>query len=177
MTMTPRLRKISLVAHLTFSVGWLGTVAAFLPLAITAVTSPDVPMVRAAYLAMALVASYGIAPLACISLLSGLVSSLGTSWGLFRHYWVLIKLLLTILAVVVLLIQLGPINRLARVAADPASSMPDLRGGEQTADSCHRRPGGVAGRAGPRGLQTTRSNALRMEDAAALDLFMLGRGQ
>jgi len=29
---------------------------------------------------------------------SGLVQSLGATWGLFRHYGVLVKLLLTILA-------------------------------------------------------------------------------
>ncbi len=47
--MTPRLRKLVLIAHITFSVGWFGAVAAFLVLVITGLTSRDPQMVRAAY--------------------------------------------------------------------------------------------------------------------------------
>jgi hypothetical protein len=43
-------------------------------------------MVRAAYLAMELIARFVIIPLAFASLLTGLIQSLGTPWGLFRHY-------------------------------------------------------------------------------------------
>jgi hypothetical protein len=49
---------------------------------------------------MELIAWYAIVPLALTSLLSGLIMSVGTKWGLFRHYWVLISLLLTIIATV-----------------------------------------------------------------------------
>jgi hypothetical protein len=91
-TMTPRLRKLLLTAHITFSVGWFGAVAAFLALAITGLTSRDAQMVRTAYAAMELTARFVIVPLAFASLLSGIVQSLGTPWGLFRHYWVLAKM-------------------------------------------------------------------------------------
>jgi hypothetical protein len=53
--------------------------------------------------------------------------SLGTRWGLFRHYWVLISLLLTVLAVVVLLVETRTISYFADLAADPATSDADLR--------------------------------------------------
>ena len=56
MTMTPRLRKFALTAHVTCSVGWLGAVAGFLALAVAGLTSQDAQMVRAAYLAMELTA-------------------------------------------------------------------------------------------------------------------------
>ena len=121
MVMSRRLRKLTLTAHLTSSVGWLGAVAAFLALAVAGVTSQDAQLVRAAYLAMALLVSHVIVPLAFASLLTGLVLSLGTKWGLFRHYWVLLKLVLTALAVIVLLAQLSPIRHLAELAADPTS--------------------------------------------------------
>jgi hypothetical protein len=121
--MVPALRKLALVAHVTFSVGWLGAVIAFLALAIASVASRDAQMVRGAYLAMGLLVSYVIVPLAVTALLSGLVSAFGTKWGLLRHYWVLVKLLLTIIAVVVLLVQVKPIKGLASVAADPTSSI------------------------------------------------------
>lgn len=44
MTMTPRLRKFTLTAHVIFSVGWLGAVVACLTLAIAALTSHDVQL-------------------------------------------------------------------------------------------------------------------------------------
>jgi len=74
-----------------------------------------------------LIAWYVIVPLALASLLSGLVMSLGTRWGLFRHYWVLISLLLTIIATVVLLVETQTIGYFADMAADPATSGDDLR--------------------------------------------------
>jgi uncharacterized membrane protein len=76
---------------------------------------------------MGLIAWYVIVPLALASLLTGLVMSLGTKWGLFRHYWILISLLLTIVATVVLLIETRTISYFAEVAADPATSADDLR--------------------------------------------------
>lgn len=123
MLMSPRLRKFALTVHLTASVGWLGTVVAFLPLAIAAVTAADDTVVRAACVAMRLMVSYAIVPFACIALLTGLVSALGTKWGLIRHYWVVIKLVLTIVATAVLLVQVAPIEALAEMAVDVDSSL------------------------------------------------------
>jgi hypothetical protein len=117
MIMTPGLRKVALTAHVTSSVGWFGAVVAFLALAIVGLSSQDAVMVRAAYLAMELTTWFVIVPFAFVSLLSGVVSSLGTRWGLFRYYWVLIKLVITILATIVLLIHTQPIDLLARIAA------------------------------------------------------------
>jgi hypothetical protein len=118
MTLTPGLRKFALTVHLTFSVGWIGAVIAYLGLGIAAVTSQDVQTVRAAWIAMELTGWYVIVPLALASLLTGLVMSLGTKWGLFRHYWVLFSLVLTILATVVLLLHMPTVSFLADVAAE-----------------------------------------------------------
>src|ERR1700674_5895377 len=103
MTMTPRVRKFALTAHVASSVGLLGSIAAFLALAVAGLTSQDAQMVRAAYPAMELIARFVILPLAFASLLTGAIQSLGTPWGLFWHYWVLVKLLLTVFATSVLL--------------------------------------------------------------------------
>ncbi len=127
MSMTPRLRKFALTAHVTSSVGWLGAVVAFLALAVTGLTSQDAQMVRAAYLAMELIAWFVIVPLALASLLTGLVQALGTRWGLFRHYWVLMKLLITVVAIIVLLLQMEPISYLADAAAETRLSSSALR--------------------------------------------------
>src|SRR5215208_3594380 len=105
MTMPPGLRKLVLTVHLTFSVGWIGAVVAYLALGLSAVTSQDAQTVRAAWIAMELTGWSVIVPLALAALLTGLAMSLGTSWGLFRHYWVLISLGLTTFATVILLLH------------------------------------------------------------------------
>src|SRR5829696_1326299 len=116
MTMPPGLRKLALAAHLTFSLGWIGTVVAYLALGVAAVTSQDAQTVRAAWIAMELTGWYVIVPLALAALLTGIVMSLGTPWGLFRHYWVLITLVLTTLSTVVLLVHMPTVSALAAVA-------------------------------------------------------------
>ncbi len=125
--MTPRLRKFVLTAHVTFAVGWLGAVAAFLALAIAGLTSQDAQMVRAAYLAMNWIGWYVLVPLSFASLLTGLVQSLGTEWGLFRHHWIVAKLLINVLANIVLLMFMLIISSvLAGVAAATTLSNVDL---------------------------------------------------
>lgn len=118
MTMTPGLRKFALTVHLTFSVGWIGAVFAYLGLGVVAVTSQDMQTVRATWVAMELTGWYVIVPLAFASLLTGLVMSLGTQWGLFRHYWVLFSLVLTIFATIILLLHMPTVSFLADVAAE-----------------------------------------------------------
>ena len=102
MTMSPGLRKIVLVVHVTTSVGLLGAVACFLALALAGLRAGDPHVAAFAYPAMNTITEFVILPLAFASLLIGIVPSLTTPWGLFRHYWIVLKLLLTLLTVVVL---------------------------------------------------------------------------
>jgi hypothetical protein len=125
--MTPGLRKFVLAVHLAVSVGWVGAVAAYMTLDVAVATSDDAHTLRAAYMAMESIARSVIVPLALASLLTGLVVSLGTRWGLFRHYWVLISFLLTAFACVVLLSETRTISFFADRAADPTTSGEDLR--------------------------------------------------
>ena len=127
MIMPPGLRKFALAVHLTASVGWIGAVAAYIALDVAAVRGQDAQTVRAAYVAMELTASYVIVPLALATLLTGLIMALGTKWGLFRHYWTVISLLLTLFATIVLLIETRTISYFAHVAANPATSSDELR--------------------------------------------------
>ena len=126
MAMSSRFRRFALTAHVASSVGWLGAVAAFLALAIAGLTSRDAQVAHASYLAMDLTTWFVIVPFCLAALATGLVSALGTSWGLFRHYWVLIKLLLTIFATLLLLLHTRPISYMAGVAAEKTLST-DLR--------------------------------------------------
>ena len=117
-TMPPRVRKLALTAHVAASVGWLGAVLAFLALALAGLNGTDEQGVRASYLAMDVTTRYVIVPLGLAALATGLVQSLGTEWGLLRHYWVLAKLLITLLSTLLLLVHMQPVTHLADVAAE-----------------------------------------------------------
>lgn len=128
MMMIPGLRKVVLIAHIVTSVGSLGAVAGFLALAVAGLTSQDAEMMRSVYVAMDVIARFVIVPLVSTSLLIGVAQSLGTTWGLFRHYWVLAKLLLTLLTLIVLLFQMEGIAYVAAVAVETTLSSADLPG-------------------------------------------------
>jgi len=127
MIMTPRVRKFALTAHVTSSVGWIGAVIVFLALAVIGLTSQDAQTARGAYLVMEPAAWYVLVPLALASLVTGLIQSLGTTWGLFSHYWVLFKLLINMLATLILLIYTQTLSHLAGVAADPTADLGVVR--------------------------------------------------
>jgi hypothetical protein len=103
--MTPALRKLTITAHVTFSVGWLGATAAFLVLSIAGLTSHDADVVRGAYLSMDLISRFIIIPLCFAALVTGLLQALGTPWGLFRYYWIILKFGLAIFATLALLVH------------------------------------------------------------------------
>ncbi|HEX9350240.1 MAG TPA: hypothetical protein VF877_03090 [Gaiellaceae bacterium] len=124
-TSAPRVRKALLTAHVTASVGWLGAVAGFLALSVAGLTSQDAQTVRATYRAMEATGWFVLVPFSLASLLTGVVQSLGTKWGLFRHYWVLVKLLINVVATILLLLYMQTLSSLAGVAAE---SSPDLSG-------------------------------------------------
>jgi hypothetical protein len=117
MLMTTSLRKLALTTHVTFSVGWFGAVASFLVLAVAGVTHQNAETARAAYMAMRIVTWSVIVPFSLAALTSGVLQSLGTTWGLFRYYWIVAKLALTALATLILLVHTEPIGRVAGMAA------------------------------------------------------------
>jgi hypothetical protein len=125
--MTPRVRKFALTAHVVSSVGWLGAVASFLALAIVGVTSEDAETVRGAYLVMEPAAWLILVPLAFASLLTGLVQALGSTWGLFRHYWVVFKLLINVAATAVLLTYMETFASMAGLAASQSADLDGVR--------------------------------------------------
>jgi uncharacterized membrane protein YgcG len=127
MIMSPGLRKFTLAVHLTLSIGWIGAVAAYIALDVAAATSRSAQTLRTAYLGMESISRTVIVPLALASLITGLVISLGTKWGLFRHYWVVISLVLTIVATVVLMVERQVISSYAEMAAAPSTAADDLR--------------------------------------------------
>lgn len=127
MIMKPRLRRLALAAHITFSVGWLGAVAGFLALALQSLKIQDAQLMRGFYLALWVTGWYVIVPLCLASLATGLVQSLGTQWGLFRHYWVSTKFILTVVSTLVLFAFTQTLGDIGVLAADTGLSLNELR--------------------------------------------------
>lgn len=116
MALTPPLRKAILTTHVVSSVGWVGAVLVYLALGVAAVTSDDVYLVRAVYVAMDWAAWVVLVPLAAAALVTGVAQSLVTKWGLLRHYWVIFKLAITLVATAVLVAYTGTLETFADVA-------------------------------------------------------------
>lgn len=108
----------------------MGAVAAFLVLAVVGLRGQQEMTVRSSYIAMKLITDFMIVPLCFASLLTGIWQSLGTQWGLFRHYWIVFKLIITVLSTVILLLHTRPISFLGELAhhsALPTGAHSDMR--------------------------------------------------
>lgn len=125
--MNSRIRKLILTSHISFSVGWFGAVAAFVVLNIAALTNQNIQTVRSAYIAMDLIGWYVILPSCFGSLLTGLIQSLGTAWGLFKHYWIAVKLFLTVGSTFLLLIHMQLIGQAAKTAKITSLPIDELK--------------------------------------------------
>jgi hypothetical protein len=108
----PRQRKLLFITHVVCSVGWIGAVIAYLALVVAALASEEAQTVRSAFIAMELT-YFALVPMAFAALATGVTQSLASTWGLLRHYWVVFKLLLTVVATVVLLANMSTVNGLA----------------------------------------------------------------
>jgi hypothetical protein len=96
-------RKLLLTTHLVASLGWFGGAAGILALAIAALASTT--GAGAMYQATEVLWRSVIMPFSLAALVTGVVQALGTQWGLFRHYWVLTKFVITSGAVLLFLLH------------------------------------------------------------------------
>lgn len=124
----PGARKSMVVVHVVVSVSWLALMLCLLTLATTALVTNDGDTLRTAYRAMGMLGNALIIPLSLLTLVSGVVLGLGTSWGLFRFYWVSTKFWLTLAATVASIFALtarlhDAVHAVARHPAGPISAM------------------------------------------------------
>src|SRR5260370_33265299 len=125
--MQPHLRRAVLTAHIMSSLGWFGAVIVFLALTIAGLANANQQVVRAAYVAMELTGWFVIVPFCFASLATGLIQSLGTSWGLFRHHWIVAKLVIALLATILLVLHMRPVSYVASIVSATTLSHGDLR--------------------------------------------------
>lgn len=91
-----------------------------LTLGVTARTSADVDLAQGTYRLMARLGGAVIPPLAVASLASGVALSLLTSWGLVRHWWIVVKSVLALAVIGTAVSLTGPwIDQVLAASGDP----------------------------------------------------------
>jgi hypothetical protein len=121
-TLGTRQRKTLLAVHLACSVGWIGAATAYLVLGIASTVGQDPVTVRGTWVSMELIGWWALVLLALGTLVSGIALAAGTRWGLLRHYWVLISLVVTSVCTLVLILHMPDVSTLterARTAREP----------------------------------------------------------
>jgi uncharacterized membrane protein len=118
-------RRASLVVHVAASASWLGLTLGLLALGVTATTTGSAVTVEASVRGMKLFADWLLLPVAFFTLLSGLVLSLGTPWGLARHRWVYTKFWLTLATTTATVFALRPGVNSAVAAVAAGEPLPD----------------------------------------------------
>ncbi|MBF9134838.1 hypothetical protein I0C86_38835 [Plantactinospora sp. S1510] len=110
MKLSPPWRKALLTLHVVTAVGWLGVDVVLLTLGVAGVrgAAPDV-----VYPAIGLIGLTLFVPLSVLAWLVGIVSALFTPWGLLRHRWVMVKLIITTVMLGAVLFALLPNLRTA----------------------------------------------------------------
>lgn len=78
-------------------------------------------------LTMEIIGRSVVVPCSLAALFTGIVQSLGTPWGLFRHYWVVVKLVLALLGTLILLVHMRTVTSAADLAAQMTVSSLSLR--------------------------------------------------
>ncbi|MFG1842066.1 hypothetical protein [Micromonospora sp. NPDC049175] len=89
-------RKVWLTLHVGIGVGWLGISTGMLLLAILGATADSHELQHGAYLLLSRFEMLLAIPSVFLTIITGVVVSLGTPWGLLKHTWVLAKLVIAL---------------------------------------------------------------------------------
>ena len=105
MVLTPRWRKAILTLHVITAVGWLGCDLVLLTLSAAGLAGYRPEIV---YPAMGFVGLALFVPLSVLVWLIGVFNAWVTPWGLLRHRWVTVKLIVTTAMLVAVFFALRP---------------------------------------------------------------------
>lgn len=98
-------RRWLLTIHLLFSAIMFGVAMVFLVLSIVAAGTEDEGILKACYASMHILAKTSVRASTIGTLVTGILLSVLTRWGLFKHYWLIAKEALTAPAIL-----LGPVG-------------------------------------------------------------------
>lgn len=127
--LSPSLYRLMLMVHVIASVAWMGAEAVLLVLAIVGINTGNPETLHAVYVTMGLFGPPFYIPMAFVALVSGVVLSLGTRWGLVTYWWVAIKLVFNVALAV------GGTFFVMAMVGDAADHASNATGGTLTAES------------------------------------------
>ncbi|WP_084263407.1 hypothetical protein [Actinomadura formosensis] len=103
-----RWRKTTLIVHLVSAGAWIGIDVMVAVLVLTGHFGATADVRGLAYRALATFVVWPMLTSGLICLVTGLILGLGTRWGLLRHWWVAIKLVLNLVLCALILLLLRP---------------------------------------------------------------------
>lgn len=98
--LTVKQKNWLLAAHVAFAALWTGTVLSMFLLALQNQNSANADVLYALNSAINLLDDYVVIPSAIGSLLTGTFLCWLTIWGFFKHYWVIVKWVATVILIV-----------------------------------------------------------------------------
>lgn len=130
-----RTRKAVLTVHIGSAGVWLGMDLTFGVLLCTAMLTDNRTTAATAYQVLEMVAIYPMLTAGVLTLITGVILGIGSKYGLFRYWWVAVKLAINVLFVGLIIFALGPsvrgVSESGRMlAVDPTTVVPyeDLLG-------------------------------------------------
>jgi hypothetical protein len=106
-----------LSAHIGFAGIWFGTALCMVVIGLANQHNPSGDGLFAVNTILKTLDDFVIIPTAILSLLTGCLLCWLTNWGFFKHYWVIVKLIATVLLIVIGTIWLGPwVNELTSIS-------------------------------------------------------------
>lgn len=103
----PALRKLILLTHIAAGGAWLGLDLALAALVFTAFIADGAAAASAA-VSLAAFATWPLIIVSLVALGSGILLGIGSKYGLVRYWWVLVKLVLTVVLATLVAFVLAP---------------------------------------------------------------------
>lgn len=126
-TISQRMRKAVLTAHVAISVGWLGLVTGMFAMSVSGATTSDAEQQAAVYRIMSMLDEIFLGMTSMFALITGIVVGAGTKWGLLQRKWVAVKFFTTM---GVMVLGFSVIHQLILRANELVDQGAPVRGGE-----------------------------------------------
>lgn len=106
--LSPGQRKATVLLHILCGIGWMGADIVLMILLSTGLTTDDGAVAAASYRAVSVFVPVAVPVFSLGVLGTGLLLGWGTKWGILRHWWVMVKLALSVVMVVLVFVALVP---------------------------------------------------------------------
>jgi hypothetical protein len=118
--------RATLVTHIVAAGAWIGIDIIVAVLVLTGWFGGDVTVRSLAYRALATFVVWPMLTAGLVSLVTGLILGLATTWGLLRYWWVAVKLALNLVLCALIVLSLQPgMGEVGQYGKDLLTGTPD----------------------------------------------------